>query len=318
MSTEQDIPAPTVAQLGPILRDLDVSAPITVTELQGGTSATFRINLSDGGALVLKTYDEIRGKAPTKEAFATRFLDGLDLPVTRYLLLDESRSRLPFRFAITNYLHGASIRAFKGQPDEAEIYRQMGALLRKLHAVPMPAFGYIGESGIIDPVASNLEYVRAEAEREFQHFRERGGDPALANRLERRARARYDLAAHSRGPVFAHNDFHPGNVLANRDAAGKPQLTALIDFGNARAADAVFDLAKALFNCEHESPGCTPAILDGYGPIDHPDPEAALWLYTVLHRISMWSWLRYVGAIPEGENHELITALRKMADQVSG
>ncbi len=91
-------------------------------------------------------------------------------------------------------------------------------------------------------------------------------------------------------------------------------LSGLIDFGNARAADAVFDLAKNLFNSEHEAPGCTAPMLEGYGPIDHPDPEGALWLYTLLHRVIMWWWLRHVGVIADGETHDLIVALRDMAE----
>lgn len=302
-----------ISALAPILRDLGAAAPAAIVEQQGGSSPSFRIDLTDGSALVLKSYDEIRGKGPAREAFATGYLKDLGLPVTHYLLFDESRRRLPFRFAITSYLRGASARDFIGDPDAPDIYRQMGALLRRLHAMPMPAFGYIGESGIIDPIATNADYVRAEAARQFGYFRDQGGRDALADQLERLVRTHFDAATQSRGPAFAHNDLHPGNVLAERDAGGKLRLTGLIDFGNARAADPVFDLAKNIFNTEHEAPGSTAALRDGYGPIDHPDPELALWFYTVLHRISMWNWLRHVGIIADGERHELIAHLEEAA-----
>ena len=91
--------------------------------------------------------------------------------------------------------------------------------------------------------------------------------------------------------------------------------SGLIDFGNARAADAVFDLAKTLFMGNHDAPGSVPLIREGYGPIDHPDPEAALWLYTLVHRVTMWSWLRHVGAITAEDGLDLIPALREMADE---
>jgi Ser/Thr protein kinase RdoA (MazF antagonist) len=45
-----------------------------------------------------------------------------------------------------------------------------------------------------------------------------------------------------------------GNVLAEYGTNGSLQLTGLIDFGNARAGDALFDLAKTLFCCTHEDP----------------------------------------------------------------
>jgi Ser/Thr protein kinase RdoA (MazF antagonist) len=83
--------------------------------------------------------------------------------------------------------------------------------------------------------------------------------------------------------------------LALRGIDGKLRLSGLIDFGNARAADRLCDLAKALFCSAHEDPGSTQPLLDGYGPINHPDPERALWLYTLSHRLSMWCWLTELG-----------------------
>ncbi|NTH22952.1 phosphotransferase [Agrobacterium rhizogenes] len=55
------------------------------------------------------------------------------------------------------------------------------------------------------------------------------------------------LLDESEGPVLCDDDFHQGNVLALRDDADRLQLSGLIDFGNARAASSLFDLAKALY-----------------------------------------------------------------------
>ena len=74
---------------------------------------------------------------------------------------------------------------------------------------------------------------------------------------------------------------------------GSLALTGLIDFGNARAADALFDLAKALFCCTHEDPCSREPLLAGYGAIDHPDPEHAL-------RITMWCSLTRRGDTSDG------------------
>ena len=66
---------PGLAQLRPILRDLRVAEPLALTELSGGSNAAYRIELADGSSLVLKTYDELRGKAPDGEAYATAMAD---------------------------------------------------------------------------------------------------------------------------------------------------------------------------------------------------------------------------------------------------
>lgn len=306
-----------LAALAPILRDLGLAPPVASVELAGGGSPVFRLDLANGSSVVLKTYRDLLQKAPLKEAYAARLLDGLDLPVTRYLALDETRTRLPFRFAITNHLPGVTVGSLAGEPDVADLYRQMGALLRKLHAVPMAAYGHFDETGIVAPVATNQQFLREQAAHAFGQFRHFGGDTALARQLEGIVAPRTHQVGHSRGAVFAHDDFHPDNVLAERGTDGQLKLTGLIDFGNARAADAGWDLAKALFCCEHDAPGSTAPLREGYGPIDHPDPDGALFLYTLLHRVIMWWWLRHVGIIPDGERHPLIADLEQMADEAA-
>lgn len=191
----------------------------------------------------------------------------------------------------------------------------MGRALRKLHSVALPGYGHFSDGGLANPVATNREFVRKRAIDAFAQFRRYGGDEGLARALEALVERHFAVAIWSAGAVFAHNDFHPNNVLACRDGKGRLYLSGVLDFGNAYAGDAVSDLAKTLFCCEHDAPGSTPAICEGYGPIDHPEPELALWFYTLLHRVTMWSWLRYVGAIGEGERHALIADLEQMVEE---
>ncbi len=306
---------PTLAELRTILGDLGLGEPVAVTELAGGSNKAFRIDLADGAAVVLKTYDDLGATLPASEAYASRLLAGLDMPVTHYLAVDESLTRLPFRFALTNHLPGVTAASLRDDPGIADVYRQMGVLLRRLHAVHLLAFGHFDATGIHDPVPDNAISMQRTAAHAFAQFRKYGGDPALADRLARIVAARAELFAQSGGPVFAHDDFHVGNILSERDADGHLRLTGLIDFGNARAADAVSDLAKTLFMADHDAPGASAHIRAGYGPVGHPDPEAALWLYTLLHRVVMWWCLRRVGAIADGVHDPLIADLSQMAKE---
>ncbi|KKB11575.1 hypothetical protein VE25_12020, partial [Devosia geojensis] len=102
-----------------------------------------------------------------------------------------------------------------------------------------------------------------------------------------------DIVPHSTGPVFAHDDLQPGNVLAARTPDGSLTRSGLIDFGNARAADPVFDLAKCLFCSRHEAPDSPALILEGFGPIgpwlvtrdEVADPQnLGMWLEVDGHR----------------------------------
>ncbi|WP_137151784.1 aminoglycoside phosphotransferase family protein [Devosia sp. FKR38] len=295
--------------------ELGLGEPVDLTLLEGGSATSYRVSRRNADEIVLKIYSDRRGDSSGKEAFAASLLAKLGVPITRVMARDESLSRLPFRYAVSNYLPGVRVAVFRDAPDAADLYRDMGGLLRRLHGVSLPAFGAFNADGIVDPMAVHSAYIVRLWTTVLERFRHFGAAPDLADRLDQIVTQNLGLVVHTSGPVFAHDDFQPNNLLAERSADGRLRLTGLIDFGNARAADATFDLAKALFCCEHEAPGSTRAILEGYGPIDHPDPQRALWLYTLIHRVVMWYWLRHVGVIADGEPHPLIADLHAMAEE---
>lgn len=296
------------------LADFGLGTPAAVTTLPGGGAWSFRVDRVDAPPLVLKAFDDAHPHATGKETYASRLLRDLDVPMTRFLASDETRTRLPFRYTLANYLRGVQVITFKEEPDVADLYRQMGGMLRKLHTVPVSGYGSFGEDGVVSPAATNAEFVDRFFSYSFDRFRHYGGGEPLAQRLEAIVADHADVIAYSHGAVFAHDDFQPNNVLAERDADGRLQLTGLLDFGNAKASDPICDLAKALFCSEHDAPGSGPAIREGYGRIDHPDPDAAVWIYLLLHRLVMWWWLRHVGVIHDGEQHDLIVDLEAMVE----
>jgi aminoglycoside phosphotransferase (APT) family kinase protein len=289
-----------LADIQPVLTEVGQSPAVAVSELGGGSSKVFRLDLADGSALVLKSFagDHLH---PRKDAYAASLLDGIEVPVTRYLLVDDSRRRLPFRFALTTYLEGRIATSFANHPCYKDVFRQMGTLARKLHDIRLPAFGGVPTEGGSAKYGSNVDYIRAHVDGAFARFIEHGGDLALAGKLRQTIQRDFDAVVPLSGPaVFAHSDLQPNNILAvERD--GELVLSGLIDFGNMRAESATMDLAKALFCSEHDAPGSTAAILEGYGDIDHPQAEKALAFYTLLHRLTMWSWLRRIGILPSAD-----------------
>jgi Ser/Thr protein kinase RdoA (MazF antagonist) len=281
-------------QVRAIVSDFDRTLdPIRFARLHGGSSDVYRVDLAGAESpLVLKIYGDEPAWIVAKEALVAGWIgEQAGIPIPRWLRVDAHRTRIPFRFALTTWLPGVTVRSLIGTPGIDTAYRQMGALLKRLHAILMTAYGYIVADGIQRPRRTNDEYMRLEFSQAFRQFRELTGEEILTRRLEDEAHARFDLLQYSPGPVFCHDDLQQGNVLVEYGGDETLQLTGLIDFGNARAGDALFDLAKALFCCAHEDPRSREPLLVGYGAINHPAPEEALWLYTLFHRISMWNWL---------------------------
>lgn len=307
-----------LAMAGDILHRHEIpSAPVRIVRLEGGSTEVYRIDLAeeDAAPLVLKIYPDDPDWRPGKERLVSDWLcDALEFPVPRFLGLDTARDLLPLRFAVMTVLPGAPVRNWMATTDLDEVYRQMGALLRQMHAIPMSGYGYIKDQGVERPLPSNPDYMVYAFESAFRRFRDAGGDAELGRQLEALAAAKLALTV-SAGPVLCHDDLHQGNVLVDRRPDGELGLSGLIDFGNARAADPLFDLAKAIFCASHEDPRAGRPLLEGYGALDHPDPKAALWLYTLHHRVSMWAFLTKLGqdpTAPEGPGG-LIRDLHEMA-----
>lgn len=298
-------------ELDPILAELELPQALSSTPLPGGSNGVFRIDLRGGATVVLKVF-RTQETVPARDAHAAALLAPLGIPVTRYLLIDESRNRLPFRFALTNYLPGLAAINCTAHPSYREIFREIGGLARRLHTIELPAFGTFPEPRH----SQNTDYVREIADQAFARFLHYGADLALTEKLQRIFERDFDsVVPATTQAVFAHDDLHPGNILVVATPA-RLSISGLVDFGNARASSAVMDLAKTMFICEHMAPGSSSTILAGYGPICHPAPQAALAFYTMLHRVVMWWWLRHIGAIitPEAQS-DLIEALKATAAQ---
>jgi aminoglycoside phosphotransferase (APT) family kinase protein len=249
--------------------------------------------------LALKIYSDGPDWIVAKEARVAEWIGakaGISIP--NWLRTDERRVHIPYRFALMTWLPGVTMRSLIGTPGIDAAYRQMGALLRRLHGIPMAAYGYIVGDGILRPQTVNADYMRVAFEAAFRQFRDQGGDAGLAQRLEHQVQVRSDVLAHSAGPVLCHDDFQQGNLLVQRAMDGNLELTGLLDFGNARAGDALFDLAKALLCCTHEDTAGRDPLLAGYGALSHPAAAEALWLYTLFHRVVMWTNLVRRGADP--------------------
>ena len=203
-------------QVRGVVRELDRALdPIGFARLHGGTSDVYRIDLAMAEKpLVLKIYDDEPAWIVAKEALVSGCIsERAGIPIPRWLRDDERRTCILFRFALTTWLPGVTVRSLIGAPGIDTAYRQMGILLRHLHAIAMTAYGYIVAGGIRRLQPTDDEYMRSAFSQAFRQFRGQAGEAALTHRLEEKAQARFDLLRYSAGPVFCHDDLQQGNIL---------------------------------------------------------------------------------------------------------
>ncbi len=290
---------------GSLPLDLDLAADLTaaldepfaarrVRRFENVSADVFEIVGDGGRGVILKAYADEPAWKLRKEAFvAGRFASVAEVP--SWLLVDESRSRLPRRFVVMTRLPGASLRDRIGREGSAALFRDMGALLRRLHDVSMPRHGYLLETDVAEPFDDNATWMAAGFEAKFRDFRGWGGDAMLSGRIERFVAARADALAECNGAVLCHNDFHPGNVLAAETHDGGWRLSGVVDFENAVAGDPLFDLAKALDYTAHECPFGRDPLAEGYGPLQRPGAAEAVEVYRVYHKLELLNWFRAIG-----------------------
>jgi hypothetical protein len=193
-------------QVRVMVRDVDSRLdPIGFARLpgSGGLSDVYRIDLAGTeNPLVFKIYGDEPVWIVAKEALVAGWIgERAGIPIPRWLRVDERRTCIPFRFALPTWLPSVTVRSLISAPGIDGAYRQMAALLRCLHAIPMTAYGYIFADGIWRPQPTNEEYLRSAFTQAFRQFRERGGEETLTRRSEEEAQSRFNLLRYSAGVV---------------------------------------------------------------------------------------------------------------------
>jgi hygromycin-B 7''-O-kinase len=259
----------------------------------GGNSGVFEVATSSGSAVVVKVYSEIFDWKLEKELYVYDRVQqhGLDLPVAEILAADQSRSLIPNNFVVMTKREGRHVLSLLDELSDRDlesINRQVGVLLRMLHAVTFDAFGYIGTTGVFESHPTNSAYMRFQFEKKLREFGELGGAEELHRTIERYVTERVELLTGCPRATLCHDDCHEGNILLLPTGDGW-RISGLLDFENAVAGDPLLDLAKVHCYSRRPSEARLTALVDGYGPL-RDDWREALDLYVVYHLIELWDW----------------------------
>lgn len=281
----------------------DVRSVVPVHGASG--SGVFEVETVGGSVVVVKLFEPEQAWKLAKELSSSRLLAErrVDLPVPRILATHSEEHAL-----VLERLEGVPA----GEVDDAdapELYRELGRLLARLHTIELDGFGYLTADGILEPHATNLDYMRSQFRTRLREFVELGGDARLGSAIAEHVRVREQLLAGPAAPVFCHNDCHEGNVVVSLVDGVK--VTGWFDFENALAGDPLLDLAKTVAYSGRNRSVVTDALADGYGELP-PDWREAVDLYGLFHVLELWTWFASLG-----EREPLDDLARSLVERIS-
>lgn len=274
---------------------------------EGSVTGAYRVSFADEEVrpVVVKVYPnapESRGHA-AKEARALHLLrDRGIFSVPRLLGFRKAVDVLDGgACAVMSLLRGrtlTSVAARLTPEQERDVWVQLGTILRRIHDVPMGAYGYIN-GDIVNPAPDNVTHMGRHFARLLRQYRSLGGDPALAERVEAHVGARAGAFADCERPVLCHGDYHESNILVTKEADGRYRVTGVVDPENMHAGDPLIDIVRTREFSIGDDAVKRAGLLEGYGLGGTDWPErwrARMHLYRVALVVELFNWFSMSGA----------------------
>lgn len=192
----------------------------------------------------------------------------------------------PWPYLIFDYIDSVSVGEVWTELDAEEklrIARELGGIARALHGLPLPPDGPFPLSHA--PYEQFLAQQRAGC---AERHREWGSLPEhLVEQIDAYLPPTDHLIDRSRSPHLIHADL-TGDHLLGRLHNGHWQTLALIDFGDARTGDFLYELAALHLDLFHGETAPLTAFMAAYGqqsPVDFPRRALATCL---LHQFNVF------------------------------
>jgi Ser/Thr protein kinase RdoA (MazF antagonist) len=252
----------------------------TTTERTGGQlSAVHEVQTADGPVIVKVYAPDWRWKQSKEVHVYGLLAPQLGAAIPKVLHVGDG-------VTILSKLDGVPLTEVE-PPDWRTTYAQLGELLRRIHRIGQPQYGYLTDR-ILDPLPDNDQYMRRQFAKKLDEFGQLGGEPKLHAKIAAHIDQLAHLFAGNTSAVLCHNDFHEGNILVDPATGG---VNGFIDVENAIAADPLIDLAKTIQYSAHDDVGKLAGLTDGYGAV----PRDRIDLYRLYHSLELWDWFASTG-----------------------
>jgi aminoglycoside phosphotransferase (APT) family kinase protein len=183
-----------------------------------------------------------------------------------------------------------------------EVYRQLGEVLKRLHAIRAGGYGDVN-GRIRNPLPDNSAHMARMLKRYLREFRANGGDPALADRLAAHVTRHAAAFAQRSRAAYCHGDLHEDNLLAEVAEDGTCSLTGLLDPDNMHPGDPLMDFVRLDAFSVHGDATKPAGLLAGYGvcvPGQQPGQWPQSWrsrlpLYRIALALELYNWFTIIG-----------------------
>ncbi len=274
-------------QIVALWQALELGTVQTLTVPQRGCSnACFLVN--ENFVVRFQVTERPRHKFRT-EQIAYNLLRDSDLPIPEVVVLDESRTLVPYAFLITTRLPGETVYDSWNGLDRSAQQRlafEAGQYLALLHRHTLPAFGSLSQLAT-DSFPAWTAYLEDYVTQNVRQAREEDLlDATTTTRLEQLLVRFQPLLAEVTTGSLLHRDYHFENLLQQEG-----RITGIIDFEWALSGDPAFDcrIDETLAEC----PGSVAPFYAGYAGVSplgaHHRLKVALYrLLLCLECIAGW------------------------------
>jgi aminoglycoside phosphotransferase (APT) family kinase protein len=234
--------------------------------VSGRSTPVFRADIS-GRPFWVRLGEEV-GERRDGEKRAHRLLTAAGVPVPEVTRYEADPPDLDRSIALTSHMPGVPLGDFDAGPAREPLAREVGRALARINSMPVRGYGwaFASETGSA-PVGEHP--LRSDWVREYQNALQTLRDTHLfdARTIGRLAVAveKWCEAPDGSPACLAHGDFDTSHIYVDPESG---RFTGIIDFGEMRGADPLYDLGHLLLHDgEARRPRMFPSVLAGYAEL---------------------------------------------------
>lgn len=261
----------------------------------GTKGVVWRIDFGARESLALKIYSRSIEAEREQSGYAAVGTRAIGLPAVVGAAAVGVDEGFPNGWTLMTLVDGPAFNTIfneLGPERQLEVYREVGALLARMHAVRCDGFGLVANSGRRLP--DNQTFVTERLAAALNGFAARGGNNFLAHWMRAWFEERAGALAGCTEPVLCHGDLHAENIHVTGLDAGRLSISVL-DLSECFAGDPAMDLCgthQARFPYDDR---IREALLEGYG---EPPPrlEDVYDVYFLISELDLWDFFARGGS----------------------